>query len=88
MSTTKNIELSFESFMKGFAAAAQLSQRAVANGSFIESVCLSASIIDALLRIGLILDYQLKTKTDQILNELLYQADEKKIVTERSIYKL
>ena len=88
MAKTKNIELHFDSFMKGFAAAVQLNQRAASNGSFIECVCLSASIIDALLRIGLILDYQLKTKTDQILNELLYQADEKKIVTERSIYKL
>ena len=78
----------FDSFMKGFAAAVQLSHRAAENGSFIEAICLSASIIDALLRIGLILDNQLKTKTDRILNELLYQADDKKIVTERNVYKL
>jgi uncharacterized protein YutE (UPF0331/DUF86 family) len=88
MSKKENREFRFDSFMKGFAAAAQLSQRAVSNGSFIESVCISASIIDASLRIGLILNHQLKTKTDEILDELLYQADEKKIITERTIYKL
>jgi len=87
MNKIKKEDKHFDSFMKGFTAAVQLSQRAAKNGSFIESVCLSASIIDALLRIGIILDNQLKTKTDKILNDLLYQPDEKKIVTERNIYK-
>lgn len=86
-SIKEDVPTRFESFMKGFATAVQLSKRTVESGSFIESVCLSASIIDALLRMGLILNYQLKNKTDKILEELLYQSNEKKIVTEREIYK-
>ena len=87
MASTERTKTRFESFMQGFAAAVQLSQRAVKNGSFIESVCLSASVIDAQLRIGLILEHQLKTKSDCILDELLCQADAKNIITERNIYK-
>ena len=74
--------------MNGFAATAQLLQRAGKNGFFIEYTCLSASIIDGLLRIGLILKHQLETKTDDILDSLLYQSDEDKIISERKIYKL
>lgn len=87
MATTKETGIRFESFLRGFSAAVQLSQRAVDNGSFIESVCLAASIIDAQLRIGLILQHQLKTKSTDLLEELLSQAEESEIVTERNIYK-
>ncbi|OGW19893.1 MAG: hypothetical protein A2Z82_04135 [Nitrospirae bacterium GWA2_46_11] len=73
--------------MRGLSAAVQLSQRAVENGSFIESVCLAASVIDAQLRIGLILNHQLKTKSNDLIDELLCQIDDNKIVTERNIYK-
>ena len=73
--------------MASLPAAIQLAQRAVDNGSFIESVCLSATIIDALLRMGLILDHQIRTNSSEILNELLYQPDESAIVSERAIYR-
>lgn len=75
-------------FMDGFAAAVQLSQRAGENGFFIECTCLSASIIDGLLRIGLILNYQLENKTVDILDYLLYQSDEDKIISERRVYTM
>ncbi len=78
----------FDNFMNGFTAAAQLAQRASKQGCFIECVCLTASIIDGLLRIGLILNHQLKAKTKDILNELLYQSDEDKIISERKIYEM
>ncbi len=74
--------------MNGFTAAAQLIQRAGQNGFFIEYVCLAASVIDGLLRIGLILNYQLETKTRDILDSLLYQSNEDKIIPERKIYKM
>lgn len=77
----------FESFMQGFAAAVLLKRRAAENGCFIECVCLSTSIVDGLLRIGLILNSQLQTRSDKIIEELLYQPDPGKIVTEREIYK-
>jgi uncharacterized protein YutE (UPF0331/DUF86 family) len=48
---------------------------------------LAASIIDAQLRMGLILNHQIKTKSNDLIDELLYQIDESKIVTERNIYK-
>jgi len=87
MATRKQTESRFESFMRGLSAAVQLSRRAVDNGSFIESVCLAASIIDAQLRMGLILNYQLQTASSDLLDDLLHQPDKADIVTERSIYK-
>jgi len=87
METTIKTESRFESFMRGFSAAVQLGGRSVENGSFIESVCLSASIIDAQLRIGLILSHQLQRASSDLLDDLLYQPDVSKIVPERSIYK-
>lgn len=74
--------------MNGFTATVQLLQRAGENGFFIEYICLSASIIDGILRMGLILKHQLERKTDDIFNSLLYQTDENKIISERKIYKL
>lgn len=83
----KNID-KFENFMNGFAATVQLLQRAGENGFFIEFICLSASIIDGLLRIGLTLKHQLETKSNDILESLLYQFDEDRIIPERKIYKM
>jgi hypothetical protein len=74
-------------FMEGFAAAVELKARAQQQGCFIESVCLSASIIDGLLRMGLILKHQLDTATDSLLDELLHQADDDAIVSEREMYR-
>lgn len=74
--------------MNGFSAAVQLLQRAGQNGFFIEYVCLAASVIDGLLRMGLILNYQLETKTKGVLDSLLYQSDEDKIIPERKVYKM
>jgi hypothetical protein len=77
----------FINFLRGVAASSQLLNLAKQKGCFIESICLSASIIDASLRIGLILKYQLDNKTSDILGELLFQSDEDKIISERKIYK-
>jgi uncharacterized protein YutE (UPF0331/DUF86 family) len=73
-------------FMRGLTAA-QLLQRAGENGSFVEYICLATAVIDASLRIGLILQHQIKTRTDEILDSLLYQKDEDRIVSERQIYR-
>jgi uncharacterized protein YutE (UPF0331/DUF86 family) len=74
-------------FMAGFAAATQLLKRAGDNGYLFEYVCLATAVIDAALRIGLILKNQLKTKSKDIINQLIFQKDEDKIVFEREIYK-
>ena len=75
-------------FMKGFSGAVELHNRANANGSFIESVCLGASIIDGVLRIGINLKHQIDTKSDEQLEELLQQEETDKIITERQVYKI
>src|SRR5262249_15629419 len=46
-----------------------------------------ASVIDGSLRIGLILQHQLKAESSEVLEELLLQKDEDQIVSERAIYK-
>lgn len=77
----------FIDFMNGFTAAVELHSRAGEKGCFVESVCLAAAIIDGMLRIGLILQHQIHTRSDELLEEFLYQSDEDKIVSERAIYQ-
>lgn len=74
-------------FMVGFGAAVQLLRRAQNLGCFVEVVCLSTSVIDAMLRIGIILKYQIKENTYEVHNDLLYQSDDDRKITERAIYK-
>jgi len=76
-----------DNFLKGIAGSAGLLNRAIENGSFIECVCIYANQIDALLRIGVILDSQLKENNSTIVDNLLYQNESDKIIYERSIYK-
>jgi len=80
-------EEKFRQFMNGFVAAAQLLRRAAETGFFIEYICLGASIIDAALRIGLILQHQLRTSSTEILEDLLLQSPEDRIISEREIYR-
>ncbi|RDI39075.1 YecA family protein [Aquicella lusitana] len=76
----------FTEFMNGFAAANLLMNRAGNNGCFVEYVCLATSVIDALLRTGLILRHQLDTASTEIPTELIFQSDDDKIISERAIY--
>lgn len=73
--------------MNGLAAAVQLLSRAGTNGFFVEYVCLATSVIDAILRIGIILKHQLKSRNNEIIDELLFQSEEDKIISEREIYR-
>lgn len=87
MATSSKTEKRFQSFMQGFYATVALLQRAEKSGCFIECVCLSISLLDGLLRIGLTLKHQLKTNSTDLLDELLCQSDQTRIVSERQIYK-
>ena len=62
-------------------------RRAKNLGCFVEVVCLSTSVIDAALRIGLILKYQIAENSDDLKDEILYQSDDGRRITERAIYK-
>jgi uncharacterized protein YutE (UPF0331/DUF86 family) len=77
----------FVQFMNGLAAATQLLIRAGQKGFFIEYVCLATAVIDASLRAGLVLQYQIEKQTVEIPQKLIYQGKEEKGIPEREIYK-
>jgi len=77
----------FKNFMVGFAAAVELDARAAKQGCFVECVCLTASVIDGTLRMGLILRNQLDTGTADLIEDLLHQGEADAIVSEREIYR-
>ena len=76
-----------KNFIKSFAAAVELDARAANQGCFVECVVLSAAIIDATLRMGLILKHQLDTSSNTLLDELLLQEEAGAIISERQIYR-
>lgn len=76
-------------FLKGMGAAAQLANRASSNGFLVEYIILAGSIIDGLLRMGLVLQHQIETSSTHIPEELLLQGElDAAAVSEREIYKL
>src|SRR6266568_3259396 len=77
----------FGDFIAGVAAATELYNRASERGSFVESVCLGASLVDAMLRIGLILQKQINERTRDIPLELVFQQPSDKPISERDIYR-
>jgi hypothetical protein len=76
-----------KNFVKSFAAAVELEARAANQGCFVECVVLSAAIIDATLRMGLILKHQLDTSSNALLDELLLQEEADAVISERQIYR-
>lgn len=76
-----------DKFMGSLLASDDLSNRAYKNGSSIELVILLANQIDAILRLSLILNYQLNKKTFEIDLSLLYQGETDKPVMEKTVYK-
>ena len=74
-------------FMSGFTAAVQLLNRAGEHGFFVEYVVLSASVIDANLRIGITLKHQLQVGSNELIDDLLEQPEESRGYNERQIYK-
>src|SRR6266478_3517873 len=77
----------FKEFIVGFAAARELHSRAGTVGSFIECVCLGASLTDAMLRVGIILQHQLDNRTGEIPLDLIFQGEKDRQISEREIYR-
>lgn len=73
--------------MDGREAAMELFTRAFAEGFPTEAVVLGAAVIDSGLRIALVLDHQIRTKSDQLLIEILRQSSDDRPVTERQVYR-
>lgn len=74
-------------FLNGVAAVAQLLNRAGKEGFFVEFVCLVTSIIDANLRMGLILKHQIENRNNEIPIEYLFQKDSRSYISEKDIYR-
>lgn len=74
------------SFLESIAAAYDLLKRAQEKQAYIEFVVLIASVIDGMLRMGLVLKHQLNTDSMEIPEELVFQADSAKPISERAIY--
>ncbi|REG88251.1 hypothetical protein [Algoriphagus antarcticus] len=76
-------------FLSGFGAAHNLLANAIeSNTSFTEQVCLSATLIDGLLRLSLVMQQQLDTRKGVVDPILLFQSKrQKKFLSERIIYR-
>ena len=72
-------------FLDGVKTTNYLVERAIQSGSFIEYVCLAASMIDAILRNAIILQKRLINQADPSEEKLLSQSEEDKKITERKI---
>lgn len=75
-----------EKFLQGLAAAAHLFNNAAEKHSALECVVLQANMLDATLRAGLILKWQLDNQSAAIDFSLLQQGQSDKKVSEREIY--
>jgi hypothetical protein len=77
----------YEKFMASLAASFDLKKRAIEKESLIEFSIIVANQIDAYLRLSLVMDIQLKKKSDLIEISLLHQGETDLPIMERKIYK-
>lgn len=77
----------FDMFLQGVGATAIILNKAIGNKAFIEATCIIANQIDALLRIGIILQNQLNNRNSEIELEWIYQGLSDKKKSEKDIYK-
>jgi len=77
----------FDKFMVSLLASVDLMNRAIDNGSSIELVIIYANQIDALLRLSLILEKQLKDSSKEIDISLIFQGEKDRPILEKAIYK-
>lgn len=76
-------------FLSGIGAAHNMLADAIeSKTSYIEQVCLSATLIDGFLRLSLVMKEQLRSKKNIVDPILLYQGKlQKKYISEREVYK-
>jgi uncharacterized protein YutE (UPF0331/DUF86 family) len=74
-------------FLQGVGATGYILNKAVENHAFIEVICLLASQIDALLRIGIVLQKQIDNNNSEIEKEWIYQGLKDNKKSEKDIYK-
>lgn len=77
----------FDRFTGSLAASHDLLYTAIDAGAYIEIIAISASQIDAYLRLSLVITKQLEEKTNNIETRYLYQADGEKGIMERKVFE-
>ena len=85
----KSRQFLISNFLSGVGAAHNLLVDAIeSKTSFTEQVCLSATLIDGLLRLSLVMKQQIDTRKGNVDPMLLFQGKrQKKYISEREIYK-
>ena len=76
----------YDRFIGSLGAANDLLYSAIESGSFFEIIAISASVIDAYLRVGLVIKKQIDNSTNDIELKYIYQADNEKGFLESHIY--
>ena len=77
----------FPRFLQGFAAAVHLLNVAIEKRAALECIVIQANLIDGLLRMGLVLQAQLKERSSEIDERFIKQEDGDPMISEREIYK-
>lgn len=77
----------YDRFIGSLGAANDLLYSAIDSGSFFEIIAISASVIDAYLRLALVIKKQIENSTNDIELNYIYQADNEKGLLERQIYQ-
>ena len=88
MATTHNSGEAFAKFMEGIHAWALRTAYARDSRNWVETVVLQVGLLDALLRIGIILKRQLKAGNSDIELKLIYQGEDSGYYGERQIYNM
>jgi len=77
----------YEKFMASLSASFDLKAQAMEHVSLIELSIITASQIDAYLRLAIVMQEQLDGKTDEVDIQYLYQSETDEPISERKIYK-
>lgn len=77
----------YDQFLASLCASHDLLNSAVESESKIESIIVCANIIDAYLRLGIVITKQLRDKTDEIDIKYLFQAEGERGLMERVVFR-
>jgi uncharacterized protein YutE (UPF0331/DUF86 family) len=77
----------YDRFIGSLGAANDLLYSAINSGSYFEIIAISASIIDAYLRLSLVVKRQIESSTNDIELKYIYQADNEKGLLESHIFQ-
>lgn len=77
----------YDQFLASLCASNDLLNSAIESESNIESIIVCANIIDAYLRLGIVITKQLRDKTDEIDIKYLFQGEDERGLMERTVFR-